>query len=176
VAFVNNIDDTDIIHDSCGTGPDVQVDNQSRVGDIIGDNDNGSLSIGVDNNFEVGWLNNIESREFAAVGNIGGGHSINDNHFDVAVVNNVGNNEFINNSCCTGPDINIGDQMGMAVFVAASNSDPSDVAILQQQCTSSQQPEIVGSTNINNENHEQGGDDSVNNATGQARENPDIGH
>jgi hypothetical protein len=45
-----------------------------------------------------------------------------------------------------------------------------------QQQTSLQQPEIiVGNTNINNENREQGGDDSVNNATGQARENPDTG-
>jgi hypothetical protein len=50
------------------------------------------------------------------------------------------------------------------------------VAILQQQRTSSQQPEIVGNSNINNENQEQGGDDSVNNATRQARENPDTGH
>jgi hypothetical protein len=49
--------------------------------------------------------------------------------------------------------------------VAALNSDPHDVAILQQQRTSSQQPEIVGNTNINNENQEEGGDDSVNNAT-----------
>ena len=39
-----------------------------------------------------------------------------------------------------------------------------------------QQPEIVGNTNINNENQEQGGDDSVNNATRQARENPDTVH
>jgi hypothetical protein len=38
-----------------------------------------------------------------------------------------------------------------------------------------QQSEIVGNTNINNENQEQGGDDSVNNATGRARENPDTG-
>jgi hypothetical protein len=32
--------------------------------------------------------------------------------------------------------------------------------------------EIVGNTNINNENQEQGEDDSVNNVTGQVRENP----
>ncbi len=95
---------------------------------------------------------------------------------DVAVVNNVGNNEFVNDSCATGPYINIGDQMGMVDVVAAIDSDPRDVAILQQQRTSSQQPEIVGNTNINNENQEQGGDDSVDNATGQARENPDTGH
>ncbi len=37
------------------------------------------------------------------------------------------------------------------------------MAILQQQCTSLQQPEIVGNTNINNENQERGGDDSVDN-------------
>jgi hypothetical protein len=140
VAFVNNIGDTEIIHDSCGTGPDVHVDNRLGVGDIVGDNDNGSLLPGVDNSLEVGRLNNIEPRDVAAVGNVGGGHSINKNHFDVAVVNNVGNNEFINNSCGTGPDIN------------ALNSDPGDVAILQQQPTSLQQPEIVGNTNIINEN------------------------
>jgi hypothetical protein len=56
--------------------------------------------------------------------------------------------------------------MGVVDVVAALNSDLRDVAILQQQHTSSQQPEIVGNTNINNENQEQGGDDSVNNATG----------
>ncbi len=39
------------------------------------------------------------------------------------------------------------------------------MAILQQQHTSSQQPEIVGNTNINNENQDHEGDDSVNNAT-----------
>ncbi len=50
------------------------------------------------------------------------------------------------------------------------------MAILQQQRTSLQQPKIVGNTIISNENQEQGGDDSVNNATGQARENPDTGH
>jgi hypothetical protein len=38
-----------------------------------------------------------------------------------------------------------------------------------------QQPEVVGYTNINNENQEQGGDDSFDNVTGQARENPDTG-
>jgi hypothetical protein len=65
--------------------------------------------------------------------------------------------------------------MGMVNVVAALYSDPRDVAILQQQRTSSQQPEIVGNTNINNENQEQGGDDNVDNATGQARENPDTG-
>ncbi len=66
--------------------------------------------------------------------------------------------------------------MGVVDVVAALNSDPRDEAILQQQCTSLQQPEIVGNININNENQEQGGDDSVDNATGQARENPDTGH
>jgi hypothetical protein len=176
VAFVNNVGDTQIIHDSCGTGPDIHVDNQAGVGDVVGDNDNGSPSPSVDNGFEVGRLNNIEPREFAAVGNVGGGHSINYNHFDVAVVNNVGNTEFINDSCATaGSDINVGNKMGMVDIVAALNSDPHDVAILQQQRTSLQQPEIVGNTNINNENQEQGGDDNVNNVTGQVRENPDTG-
>jgi hypothetical protein len=85
---------------------------------------------------------------------------------------NVGNTEFINNSCGTGPDINVGDQMGMVDIVAALNSEPCDVAILQQQLTSLQQPEIVGNTNINNENQELVGDDSVNNATRRVRENP----
>jgi hypothetical protein len=132
-----------------------------------------------DNGFEVGRLNNIEPRELVPVRNIGGGHLINNNHFDVAVVNNVGNNEFINDSCATGSDINVdvGDQMGVVDLVAALNSDPRDMAILLQlQRTSLQQPKIVGNTNINNENQEQGGDDSVDNATGQARENPDTGH
>ncbi len=64
----------------------------------------------------------------------------------------------------------------MVDVVAALNSDPCDVAILQRQRTSLQQPEIIGNTNINNKNQEQGGDDSVNIATRQARENPDIGH
>ena len=66
--------------------------------------------------------------------------------------------------------------MGMVDVVAALNSEPCDVAILQQQRTSLQQPGFVGNTNINNENQEQGGDDSVNNATGRARENPDTCH
>ncbi len=57
--------------------------------------------------------------------------------------------------------------MGMVDVLAALNSNPRDVAILQQQRTSLQQPEIVGNTNINNENQEQGGNDSVNNATRQ---------
>jgi hypothetical protein len=68
VALVNNIGDTEIIHDSCGTGPEVHVDNQSGVGDVVGDIDNGSPSSGLDNGFEIGRLNNIEPREFAAVG------------------------------------------------------------------------------------------------------------
>jgi hypothetical protein len=55
---------------------------------------------------------------------------------------------------------------GVVDVIAALNSDPLDVAILQQQRTSLQQPEIVGNININNKNQEQGGDDSVNNATG----------
>jgi hypothetical protein len=65
--------------------------------------------------------------------------------------------------------------MGMVDVVSALNSDLHDVAMLQQQCTSLQQPEIVGNTNINNENQEQGEGGSVNNANGQARENPDTG-
>ncbi len=93
----------------------------------------------------------------------------------MAVVNNVGNNKFVNDSCATGPDINVGDQMGMVDIVVALNSYLHDVAILHQQLTSSQQPEIVGNTNIGNESQEQGGDASVDNATGQVRENPDTG-
>jgi hypothetical protein len=50
----------------------------------------------------------IEPRDVASVGNIGGGHAINNNRRDVAVVNNVGNTEFTNDSCGTGPDINVG--------------------------------------------------------------------
>jgi hypothetical protein len=38
-------------------------------------------------------------------------------------MNNVGNNEFVNDSCATGPDIIIGDQMGMVDVVSALNSD-----------------------------------------------------
>ncbi len=79
---------------------------------------------------------------------------INNNHFDVAVVNNVGNNEIIYESCGTGPDINDGDQMGVVDVLAALNSNPRDVAILQQQHTSLQQPETVGNINIYNENQE----------------------
>ncbi len=176
MALVNNVGDAEIIHDSCGTGPDIHVDNQLGMGDVVGDIDNGSPSPGLDNDFEIGRLNNIEQREFAVVGNVGGGHSINNNHFDVAVVNNVGNNDIIHDSCGTGPDINVGDQIGVVDVVAALNSNPRDVAILQQQCTSLQQPEIVGNTNIDNENQERGGDDSVHNATRQARENPDTDH
>jgi hypothetical protein len=106
VAFVNNVGDTKIIHDSCGTGPDVDVDNRSGMRDVIDDVDNGSPSPGGDNSFEVGQLNNIEPRDVAAVGNVGGGHAINNNHCDVAVVNNVGNNEIIHDSCGTGSDTN----------------------------------------------------------------------
>jgi hypothetical protein len=131
VAFVNNIGDTEIIHDSCGIGPDVHIDNWLGVGDIDGDNANGSLSHGGDNGFEVGGFNNIEPWDVAAVGNVGGDHTVNNNHCDVAVVNIVGNTEFINDSCGTGPDINVDDQMGMVDIVAALNSEPCDVAILQ---------------------------------------------
>ncbi len=109
VAIMNNVGGTEIIHDSCGTGPDVHVDNWLGVGDVVGDNDNDSLSPGGGNSFEVGQLNNIEPRDVVAVGNVSGGHVINNNHCDVAVVNNVGNDEFVNDSCATGPDINIGD-------------------------------------------------------------------
>ncbi len=120
------------------------------MGDVVGDNDNGSPSPAGDNGFEVGQLNNIKPRDVAAVGNVGGGHAINNNHCDVAVVNNVGNNEFVNDSCATGPDINVGGPMGMVDIVAALNSDLRDVAILQQQRTSLQQPEIFDNTNIKN--------------------------
>ncbi len=109
VAAVNNVGDTEIIHNSCGAGPDVHVDNRLGVGDVVGDNDNDSLSPGGDNGFEVGQLNNIELRDVATVVSVGGGHAINNNHCDVAVVNNIGNNEFVNDSCVTGPDINICD-------------------------------------------------------------------
>jgi hypothetical protein len=109
VAVVNNVSDTEIIHNSCGTGPDVHIDNWLGMGDAVGNNDNGSPSTGGDNGFEVGQLNNIEPYDVAAVANIGGGHAINNNHCDVAVMNNVGNNEFVDNSCATGPDINVGD-------------------------------------------------------------------
>ncbi len=64
----------------------------------------------------------------------------------------------------------------MVDIIVALNSDPRDVAILQQQRTSLQQLEIVGNTNIDNENQEQAGDDSIDNVTRQARENPDTGH
>jgi hypothetical protein len=175
VALVNKVGDTEIIHDSCGTGPDIHVDNQSGVGAVVGDIDNGSPSLGLDDGFEIGRHNNIEPCEFAAVGNVGGGHSINNNHFDVAVMNNFGKNEIMHNTCSTGHDINIGDHIGVVDDVASLNSDLRDVAILQQQCTSLQQPEIVGNTNINNENQEQGGDGSVDNATRQARKKPDTG-
>jgi hypothetical protein len=101
----------------------------------------------------------------------------------VAVVNNVGNTEFINDSCGTVPDINVGKRSGMVDVNAAINSEPRDVAILQQHYTSSQQPEIVGNTNINNENQDRVGDDSGNNVTRQEvgvghiqlRENPHTG-
>ncbi len=175
VAVMNNVGDTEIIHNSCGTGPDINVDNRSGMVEVVSENDNGSPSAGGDDGFEVRRLNNIEPRDVAAVGNVGGGHAINNNHHDVAVVNNVGNTEFINNSCGTGSDIKIGNRMGMVDIVAALNSEPGDVAILQQQRTSLQQPEIIGNTNINNENQDPVGDDSVNNVTRRARENPYTG-
>ncbi len=49
VAVMNNVGDTEIIHESCGTGPDAHIDNRSGVGDIVGDNDNSSPSPGGDN-------------------------------------------------------------------------------------------------------------------------------
>ncbi len=121
--------------------------------------------------------------DVAAIGNGGGGHGINNNHRDVAVVNNVGNTEFINVSCGTGPDINVGNQTGVVDVIAALNSEPHDVAILQQQRTSLQQPEIVGNANINNEHQDRVGDESADNATRrevgvghmQSRENPHTG-
>ncbi len=146
VVLVNNVGDTEIIHNSCGTGPEAHADNQLGMGNIVGDIDNSSLSPSLDNGFKIGRLNNIEPREFAVVGNVGGGHSINNNHFDVAVVNNVGNNDIIHDSCGTRPDINVGNQIGVMDVVAALNSDPRDVAILQQQ--------IVGDTKIDNENQD----------------------
>jgi hypothetical protein len=65
--------------------------------------------------------------------------------------------------------------MGVVDIVAALNSEPHDVAILQQQHSSLQQPEIIGNTNINNENQDRVEDDSVDNATRQARENHHTG-
>ncbi len=143
--------------------------------DVVGDNDNGSPAPSGDNY--------IEPHDVAAVRNVGGGHAIKNNHRDVAVLTNVGNNEFINDSCGAGPDMNIGDCMGVVDIVAAINSEPNDVAILQQQHSSLQQSEIVGNTNINNENQDRVGDDSVDNATRQevgvghmeSRENPHTG-
>jgi hypothetical protein len=58
-------------------------------------------------------------------------------------------------------------------IIAAINSEPHDVAILQQQRTSLQQQEIVGNTNINNENQDSVGDNSVDNAT---RQDVGVGH
>jgi hypothetical protein len=56
VAVVNNVSDTENIHNSCGTAPDVNIENWLGVVDVIGDNYNGSPSPGGDNNFEVGRL------------------------------------------------------------------------------------------------------------------------
>jgi hypothetical protein len=70
VAFVNNVGDTEIIHNSCGTGPDVHVDNLSGVGEVVGDDDNGSPSPGVDNSFEVRWHNNVEPRGLLQLGTL----------------------------------------------------------------------------------------------------------
>jgi hypothetical protein len=135
--------------------------------DVVGDNDNGSPPPSRDDSFQVRWVNNIEPHDVSALGNVGGGHAIHNNHCDVAVMNNVGNTEFINDSCGTGPDINDSNQTGVVDAVAALNSEPRDVAILQQQHTSLQQPEIIGNTNIKNENQDHVGDDSVNNVTRQ---------
>ncbi len=57
MALVNNIDDTESIHDSCGTGPDIHIDNQLGMGDLVGDIDNDSPSPGLDKGFEIEWLN-----------------------------------------------------------------------------------------------------------------------
>jgi hypothetical protein len=70
VAFVNNVGDIETIHNSCGTGPDVYIDNRLGVGYVIGDIHNGSPSPSLDNDFEIGQLNNIKPREFAAVGTL----------------------------------------------------------------------------------------------------------
>jgi hypothetical protein len=87
VAVLNKDGDTEIIQDSCGTGPEVNVDNWLGMVDVVGVNDYGSPSPGGDDGFEVGQINNIELRGVAAVGNVGGGHAINNNHRDVAVMN-----------------------------------------------------------------------------------------
>jgi hypothetical protein len=148
VAVMNNIGDTEIIQDSCGTGPDINNDNWLGVVDIVGDNDNGSPLPSGDNSFDIRQINNIEPCDIAAVGHTGGDHAMNNNHHDVVVMNNVSNTKFINDSCGTGPDINVGNQTGVVDVVAAINSEPPDVAILQQHRTSLKQPEIFGNTNI----------------------------
>ncbi len=63
VALVNNVGDTEIIHNSCGTGLYVHVDNQLGVGDVVGDIDNGLPSPGLDNGFEMGWLNSLSAMD-----------------------------------------------------------------------------------------------------------------
>ncbi len=68
--FVNNIGDTEIIYNSCGTGPDVNIENWTGVVEVIGDNDNGSPSLSGDNGFEVGRINNIEPRDVVVMQSI----------------------------------------------------------------------------------------------------------
>ncbi len=126
MAVVNNVGDTKIIHNSCGTGPDVNNENWSGMVDIVGDNDNGSPSPSDDNGFKVRQINYIEPREVSAVGNIGGDHAINNNNHDVAVVTNVGDTEIIHGSCGTGPDINVENWLGVVDAVGDNdNGSPS---------------------------------------------------
>jgi hypothetical protein len=70
VAVVNKIGDSKIIHNSCGTGPGVNIKNWLGVVDVVGANDNGSPSPGGDDGFEVGRINSIQLRDVAAVGNL----------------------------------------------------------------------------------------------------------
>ncbi len=65
---------------------------------------------------------NDEPRDVSAVGNIGGDHAINKIIHDVAVVYNVGDTEIIQESCGTGPDINVDNRAGV-VDVFGDNDD-----------------------------------------------------
>jgi hypothetical protein len=67
---------------------------------------------------------NNEPCDVSAVGNVGGDHAINNNNHDVAVMNNVGDTEIIQDSCGTGPDINVNDWLGV-VDVFGDNDNGS---------------------------------------------------
>ncbi len=66
MAVVNNNGDTGIIQDSCGTGPEINVDNWSGMVDVVGDNDKGSPSPCGDDGFEVGYIYNRKNLQNAA--------------------------------------------------------------------------------------------------------------